>query len=205
MTEHVDRLTRTFDIACRRHGTLRAGVVAVVRELRHGMLDSDGLLKVWADKFFAEILSEDTNTPRFAEPKKLRADLQRLELAAWHLENQWAGKVSEMRERAQAAEAEVKKLQAFKAYVHNRLDSEGVPSHPEGTHSAEGCRVGDRLDIVFGKVQWPEIKLNLEETGWLCHMLLRDIVASPNHPITDRKCGLYRKLTAANDKLMGKL
>jgi hypothetical protein len=43
-----------------------------------------------------------------------------------------------------------KGLQAFKDYVHKRLDDAGVPTHPENkTHQNEGCRVGDRLDIVL--------------------------------------------------------
>jgi hypothetical protein len=40
-------------------------------------------------------------------------------------------------------------LQRFKAFVHQRLDEAGVPTHPEGAHSAAGCRVGDRLDIAL--------------------------------------------------------
>lgn len=40
---------------------------------------------------------------------------------------------------------------AFKAYVHKRLDEMGVPTHIDGPHSKEGCRVGDRLDWLEGK------------------------------------------------------
>jgi hypothetical protein len=47
------------------------------------------------------------------------------------------------------AEKAIDALQAFKDYVHQRLDAAGVPTHPEGTHSAAGCRVGDRLDIAL--------------------------------------------------------
>lgn len=53
----------------------------------------------------------------------------------------------------QAGGEMVAELRAFKAYVHRRLDEAGVPTHPEGPHSAEGCRVGDRLDLVFHEVQ----------------------------------------------------
>jgi len=42
--------------------------------------------------------------------------------------------------------------QDFKTYVHARLDAAGVPTHPDGPHSAEGCRIGDRLDIVFAGI-----------------------------------------------------
>ncbi len=45
---------------------------------------------------------------------------------------------------------EIKKLQAFKDYVHQRLDEAGIPTHPDGPHSKEGCRVGDRLDLALG-------------------------------------------------------
>lgn len=41
-------------------------------------------------------------------------------------------------------------LQAFKDYVHRRLDEAGVPTHPDGPHSKEGCRIGDRLDLLIG-------------------------------------------------------
>jgi len=43
----------------------------------------------------------------------------------------------------------IEKLERFKAYVHQRLDDAGVETHPMGPHSAEGCRIGDRLDIVL--------------------------------------------------------
>jgi len=46
---------------------------------------------------------------------------------------------------------EIAKLRAFKDYVHGRLDEAGIPTHPEGPHSAEGCRIGDRLDLVFSE------------------------------------------------------
>jgi hypothetical protein len=45
--------------------------------------------------------------------------------------------------------AERDKLQAFKVYVHARLDAAGVPTDPESTHKAEGCRIGGRIDHVF--------------------------------------------------------
>lgn len=44
---------------------------------------------------------------------------------------------------------EVAALQRFKDFVHRRLDDAGVPTHPDGPHSKEGCRIGDRLDIVL--------------------------------------------------------
>ena len=50
--------------------------------------------------------------------------------------------------------AEKEKLQRFKNYVHSRLDAAGVPKEPNGHHSAEGCRIGDRLDIVLNTPVW---------------------------------------------------
>lgn len=47
--------------------------------------------------------------------------------------------------------AERDALQAFKDFVHGRLDTAGVPTHPDGPHSAEGCRIGDRLDLLVGE------------------------------------------------------
>jgi hypothetical protein len=49
----------------------------------------------------------------------------------------------------EALEGEVAKLQAFKDFVHRRLDTADIPTHPDGPHSAEGCRIGDRLDIAL--------------------------------------------------------
>lgn len=40
------------------------------------------------------------------------------------------------------------KLQAFKTYVHARLDAMGIPADPESPHKAEGCRIGGRLDLI---------------------------------------------------------
>jgi hypothetical protein len=48
-------------------------------------------------------------------------------------------------------QAEIDALARFKAYVHQRLDAAGIPTHPDGPHSKEGCRVGDRLDLVLGE------------------------------------------------------
>lgn len=44
------------------------------------------------------------------------------------------------------------KLQRFKDWVHAYLDAKGIPHHPLGTHGAEGCRIGDRMDYVFAKL-----------------------------------------------------
>jgi DNA repair exonuclease SbcCD ATPase subunit len=54
--------------------------------------------------------------------------------------------------RLNAAESRAQALQAFKNYVHQRLDEAGVPKDPESPHKAAGCRIGGRLDEVFAKL-----------------------------------------------------
>ena len=49
-------------------------------------------------------------------------------------------------------QAEIDKLQRFKTWVHEYLDSHGVPHHPPGTHGAAGCRIGDRMDWVWEEI-----------------------------------------------------
>lgn len=43
----------------------------------------------------------------------------------------------------------LEKLAAFKTWVHEYLDAHSVPHHPPGTHGAEGCRIGDRMDWLM--------------------------------------------------------
>lgn len=40
---------------------------------------------------------------------------------------------------------------AYLAAQYQRLDEAGIPTHPEGEHSAAGCRIGDRLDIALAE------------------------------------------------------
>ena len=61
--------------------------------------------------------------------------------------------VRDMTDELYAANKQIEALQAFKDYVHRRLDAAGIPTHPEGDHSAAGCRVGDRLDIALGDAE----------------------------------------------------
>jgi hypothetical protein len=58
---------------------------------------------------------------------------------------------------AEAARHERDKLQAFKDYVHKRLDDQDVPHHPPGPHGAEGCRIGDRLDWLISRLDAEEL------------------------------------------------
>lgn len=62
----------------------------------------------------------------------------------WHAEQR-------IRAHIAALEAELDALQAFKIYVHNRLTLAGIATHPDGPHTKQGCRIGDRLDIVLAE------------------------------------------------------
>ncbi len=42
-------------------------------------------------------------------------------------------------------------LQAFKDYVHQRLDEAAIATHPPGEHADAGCRVGQRMDLLVGE------------------------------------------------------
>lgn len=77
------------------------------------------------------------------------AELERLERAP---APKWATPTptdAARQKRAEEAEYAVGLLQAFKDYVHRRLDEAGIPTHPDGPHSRSGCRIGDRLDLVL--------------------------------------------------------
>lgn len=49
------------------------------------------------------------------------------------------------------------------------------------------------------------VELNLEESGWLCHLVMEQILKLKSEPHLLRRVEmLWRKLADANDKLMGK-
>jgi hypothetical protein len=47
-------------------------------------------------------------------------------------------------------------LLRFKQWVHGFLDAHGVPHHPPGSHGAEGCRIGDRMDWLMERLRSAE-------------------------------------------------
>lgn len=50
---------------------------------------------------------------------------------------------------ARSLDEKAQALLKFKQWVHAYLDEQGVPTQfPEGKHSKEGCRIGDRLDYL---------------------------------------------------------
>lgn len=59
--------------------------------------------------------------------------------------------IGELRQQLAEAVKERDKLAVFKKWVHDYLDGKGIPHHPPGTHGAEGCRIGDRMDYLFAE------------------------------------------------------
>lgn len=89
--------------------------------------------------------------PASAYVESTRNDALKAEVEAAH--KQRAEEVMEYVRRNRTLKAEVAG-QAFKAFVHRRLDTAGVPENPEPPkHALEGCRIGDRLDWIVAKVQ----------------------------------------------------
>jgi hypothetical protein len=54
----------------------------------------------------------------------------------------------------EALKVERDKLQKFKEWVHGYLDAQGVPAEfPDGPHTKEGCRIGDRMDWLMNELK----------------------------------------------------
>jgi hypothetical protein len=87
-------------------------------------------------------------------------------------------------------------LEAFKAYVHKRLDDAGVPKDPESPHKAAGCRIGGRLDHVLKAQATAEaLRAALETVG--CTRV--------RNPDIDSPCGycVVCEALAAHSKAVG--
>jgi NTP pyrophosphatase (non-canonical NTP hydrolase) len=67
-----------------------------------------------------------------------------------------ADKVAEMSAQPEQQAEQIAKLQRFKDWIHAYLDAQGVPHHPPGTHGAEGCRIGDRMDWLMDRLRKAE-------------------------------------------------
>ena len=87
----------------------------------------------------------------FAQSDQAMKDAAFIAIMANHADSliEAAQNSAKQAERLAGVEEERDALQAFKAYVHQRLDDAGIATHPDGPHSAAGCRVGDRLDIAL--------------------------------------------------------
>lgn len=93
-------------------------------------------------------------------------------------------------QKSERLEAEVTALQAFKDYVHERLDQAGIPTHPDGEHSKAGCRIGDRLDIALSghaeaarlrRVYQPQWFYDPDEME-CCHFDVSEVIDSMDLP-----------------------
>jgi hypothetical protein len=105
---------------------------------------------------------------------------QRLKDAIWPGLPAWQPTAEEPQQDFYLACAEsfrhaIEKLQAFKDYVHRRLDEAGVPIDPDSPHRAEGCRVGGRLDVLLAAV---EIGTAAAAEREKLRAALRDVLAS---------------------------
>lgn len=60
--------------------------------------------------------------------------------------------IAALRAERDEARRERDALAKFKAWVHDYLDSKGIPHHPPGTHGEHGCRIGDRMDHLFARI-----------------------------------------------------
>lgn len=78
----------------------------------------------------------------------------------------------------------------FKKWVHDYLDGKGIPTHPDGPHSKEGCRIGDRMDMVFARLAAAEKRVA--------------VLTIERKNIYDGREVAERKLTAAESRLESK-
>lgn len=55
-------------------------------------------------------------------------------------------------------------LERFKEWVHSYLDARGVPAEfPDGPHTKEGCRIGDRMDWLVDQLDAANRRANAAE------------------------------------------
>jgi hypothetical protein len=78
-----------------------------------------------------------------AEGERLQAELSRF------MGYDFEGRILALEAENAQLKADREKLQAFKDYVHTRLDDAGVPVDPPSAHRDEGCRIGGRLDVLL--------------------------------------------------------
>lgn len=100
---------------------------------------------IWQDQGIAEHVRSKQHTGQNDEviPVVPAADL---DAALYEKEKAEAGWIKVTYIAALLAERDA--LQRFKSFVHSYLDSRGVPVDPPGKHADEGCRVGQRLEVL---------------------------------------------------------
>jgi hypothetical protein len=82
-------------------------------------------------------------------------DALQAEVNTWQTKALDAGNhpaVKVLLEERDEARAQLAERQKFKDWVHNYLDTHGVPHHPPGTHGEHGCRIGDRMDWLMAQL-----------------------------------------------------
>lgn len=79
-------------------------------------------------------------------------------------------------------------LQAFKTFVHARLDRAGVPADPPGEHRDAGCRIGQRLDAVF--TERDALRVDVADLRSTCAMLRAQAEAARRVIAEHLSCGL---------------
>lgn len=102
-------------------------------------------------------------------------------------------------EQRDLAQSQRDALQAFKDFVHRRLDEAGVPTHPDGPHSKEGCRIGDRLDIVLRSAEhsWG-MTLSADARAKQAEVQRDALAAEPTEAMIEAACRTY-----ADDQYQG--
>jgi hypothetical protein len=124
---------------------------------------------LWLDTLLAEnaTLKAERDTAR-AEVERAKAAADGVDLREGHVRDN--ADPDQLRAMLLGAGLKIAKLQAFKDWVHKYLDDHGVPHHPPGTHGAEGCRIGDRMDWLMN--QCDELAKEVErlkELLWTLH------------------------------------
>lgn len=79
--------------------------------------------------------------------------------------------VTELVAALAAAREQIAVLQRFKDWVHAYLDNKGVPKEVQDSHLAAGCRIGGRLDWVFGQIAAKDAEI--ERLKAACEMVLK--------------------------------
>ena len=95
-------------------------------------------------------------------------------------------------------QSELAAARAFKAYVHKRLDEAGIATHPDGPHSKEGCRVGDRLDIVLAARAGNDA-VKLKALLW-AHDIAKNFTPA-EHVAFDMRMGRFPKQSPLNEAI----
>lgn len=117
-----------------------------------------------------------------------------------------AVKITQLQQEAFRLKKERDRLQAFKDYVHTRLDVFGVPIEPPNNevlmHQREGCRIGDRLDWLITrynemadlKRKLDPILTNLEATDKPGPQPDLDAIRKRDQERTAKRIGLLKEL-----------